>query len=144
MRKHICVILTLIFIFVGAFGGYQIYREYLESQESADSYTDLKEHVFFPEFPPSEDCEETNSSESGEIETEPVGPTVDFDALLGINEDCVGWIYIDGTAINYPVVQSSDNRYYLKHLFDGRWNNSGCIFLDSRVAADLSNRHSII
>lgn len=144
MRKHICVILTLIFLFVAAFGGYQVYREYSESQESADSYTDLKEHAFFPELPPSEDGDETNLSESGETETEPVGPTVDFDALLEINDDCVGWIYIDETAINYPVVQSSDNSYYLKHLFDGKWNSSGCIFLDSRVDSDLSNRHSII
>ena len=46
--------------------------------------------------------------------------------------------------INYPVVQGADNQYYLKHLFNGKWNSSGCIFLDSRNTPDFSDRHSII
>ena len=142
MRKFISVILILIFIFIAAFAGYQIFREHTERQESAESYADLEELISFPEVPPSEETDETFSSESGETEKVPVGPAVDFDALLEINEDCVAWIYIEDTAINYPVVQGADNSYYLKHLFDRKWNSAGCIFLDSRVASDMSNRHS--
>ena len=144
MRKFISVILILIFIFIAAFAGYQIFREHTERQESDESYADLEELISFPEVPPSEETDETFSSESGETEKVPVGPAVDFDALLEINEDCVAWIYIEDTAINYPVVQGADNSYYLKHLFDRKWNSAGCIFLDSRVASDMSNRHSII
>lgn len=51
---------------------------------------------------------------------------------------------IDGTEIDYPVVQGHDNSFYLKHLFDGEWNGAGCIFLDSRVEPDLSDRHSVL
>lgn len=144
MRKLICVILTFIFVFAATFAGYQIYREFSERQESADTYTDLEELISFPEVRPTEKPDETDSSESGEIEPAPVGPTIDFAGLKEINEDCVAWIYIKDTAINYPVVQGSDNSYYLKHLIDGKWNSAGCIFLDSRVNADVSDRHSII
>ena len=144
MRKIICVILTLILVFSAAFAGYQIFREYSERKESADTYTDLEDLISFPEDLPEKEPDETNLSESEETELVPVGPTIDFDGLKEINEDCVAWIYIEDTAINYPVVQGSDNSYYLKHLIDGKWNSAGCIFLDARVDGDLSDRHSII
>ena len=144
MRKIICIILTLFLASSAAFAGYQIYREYAERQESVDTYTDLENLISFPEVLPEEEPDETNPSEFGEIEPAPVGPTIDFVGLKEINEDCVAWIYIEDTAINYPVVQGSDNSYYLKHLIDGKWNSAGCIFLDSRVDSDISDRHSII
>ena len=144
MRKIICVILTLFLAFSAAFAGYQIFREYSERRESADTYTDLENLISFPEDLPEKKPDETNSSESGETEPAPVGPTIDFAGLKEINDDCVAWIYIEDTAINYPVVQGLDNSYYLKHLIDGKWNSAGCIFLDSRVDSDLSDRHSII
>lgn len=144
MRKIICVILALFLASSAAFAGYQIFREYTERQESADTYTDLENLISFPEVLPEEEPDETNLSESGETEPAPVGLTIDFAGLEEINEDCVAWIYIEDTAINYPVVQGSDNSYYLKHLIDGKWNSAGCIFLDSRVDSDISDRHSII
>ncbi len=144
MRKIICVILTLFLAFTAAFAGYQIYREYTELKESVDTYTDLESLISFPEVLPEEEPDETNPSESGETEPEPVGPTIDFAGLQDINEDCVGWIYIEDTAINYPIVQGTENSYYLKHMFNGKWNSAGCIFLDSRVNSDISDRHSII
>ena len=144
MRKIIFVILTLILVFSAAFVGYQIFREYSERKESADTYTDLEDLISFPEVLPEKDPDETKQSEFGETETIPLGPTIDFAGLKEINEDCVAWIHIEDTAINYPVVQGSDNSFYLKHLIDGKWNSAGCIFLDSRVGSDLSDRHSII
>lgn len=62
---------------------------------------------------------------------------VDFNDLLKTNPDTVGWLQVNGTNINYPVVQSGDNDYYLHHAFDGSYNNAGWIFADYRN--DLSN-----
>lgn len=144
MRKLLCVILTLIFAFTAFFAGYQIIREYRERRISANVYTDLDKYVKTPEVTFETDENESDSSESEETQIPNNIPEIDFDALFAINPDCVGWIYIPDTEISYPIVQGSDNSYYLKHLFDGKWNSSGCIFLDYRVDDSLSDRHSII
>ena len=144
MRRIINVILALSFFLIAFFAGNQLIREYRERHESADSYSDLEEFISFPEIPPPKDTDETVSTEFGETKPVPAGPVVDFTELTSINGDCVAWIYIEDTAISYPVVQGSDNSYYLKHLFNGRWNSAGCIFLDSRVDSDISDQHSII
>lgn len=68
MRKIICVILALFLASSAAFAGYQIFREYTERQESADTYTDLENLISFPEVLPEEEPDETNLSESGETE----------------------------------------------------------------------------
>lgn len=46
-------------------------------------------------------------------------PIIDFDALAQTNPEIVGWIYVPGTNINYPVVQTNNNSKYLNTLFDG-------------------------
>lgn len=144
-RKILYVVMILGFLSVGVYGGCQIFKELSEYQESENAYTDLEEYVQVPEAPDIITSDNTDSSESGELPVEQMNwPVVDFEALQEVNEDCVAWILIEGTEINYPVVQGKDNSYYLKHLFEGTWNSSGCIFLDSRVEADLSDRHSII
>jgi len=62
---------------------------------------------------------------------------VDFDSLLTKNSDTVGWIKVNNTKINYPIVQSSDNDYYLNHAFNNSKNAGGWIFADYR--ADFVN-----
>ncbi|MFV8827303.1 class B sortase [Alkalihalobacterium sp. APHAB7] len=67
-----------------------------------------------------------------------------FLPLLEINEDTVGWITVLNTPIDYPVVQTKDNDYYLDHNFQHSKSDAGSIFMDFRNAPDLSDRHSII
>ena len=50
--------------------------------------------------------------------------------IIKENEDTVGWIKIEGTNINYPVVQGKDNDYYLKHDYNKNNNSAGWIFMD--------------
>ena len=73
-----------------------------------------------------------------------VFPEVDFAALAEINPDTIGWLVVPGTGANYPIVQGENNYHYLNHLFDGRRNAAGAIFLDSYNRPDFSNRHTII
>lgn len=69
---------------------------------------------------------------------------VNFDELLTKNPDTVGWIKIDGTKVNYPVVQAENNDYYLSHAFNGTSNAGGWIFADYRVDFEEFGKNTII
>ena len=68
---------------------------------------------------------------------------VDFNGLKKTNPDVVGWLKVNGTNINYPFVQSSDNDYYLTHSFNKSYNGAGWVFLDYRNNG-TNNKNTII
>ncbi len=55
-----------------------------------------------------------------------------LEQLKQYNSDTVGWIRMAGTNVNYPVVQTGDNDYYLKRDFNRAWTNAGWIYGDYR------------
>lgn len=69
---------------------------------------------------------------------------MDLDALREVNPDVVGWILIPDTAINYPLMQGTDNDYYLKHTWDGKRYAVGSIFLEQLCSPDLTDFNTII
>ena len=68
----------------------------------------------------------------------------EFKELTEINDDTIGWITIAGTSIDYPIVQASDNSYYLTHACTGDESKYGSIFMDYHNAADFSDDHTIL
>lgn len=77
-------------------------------------------------------------------ETENNSLTVDFNALLAVNPDCVGWIEIPGTEVSYPIVQGEDNDFYLRRSFEGRESVGGVLFLDYRSAEDFGGTNTVL
>ena len=69
---------------------------------------------------------------------------VDFNDLLAKNSDTVGWIQVQGTNINYPIVQTTNNDYYLNHAFDKTENKAGWVYMDYRNNAVDFNQNTII
>lgn len=55
------------------------------------------------------------------------------------NQDVVGWVYIEDTPIDYPIVQSSDNSHYIHLDWRGNYSFAGCIFEDYRSHIDIDN-----
>lgn len=53
---------------------------------------------------------------------------IDWDKLSNINTDIIGWIKINDTNIDYPILKDTDNLKYLKHSFGEKYNNNGSIF----------------
>jgi len=69
---------------------------------------------------------------------------VDFNELIKKNSDTVGWIQVNNTNINYPIVQTQDNDYYLDHSYDKSSNEAGWVFMDFRNDANFTNKNTII
>lgn len=58
--------------------------------------------------------------------------TIDFDKLKETNKDVIGWIRYNDEKINYPIVHTKNNEYYLTHTFVKKNNQAGSIFMDYR------------
>ena len=69
---------------------------------------------------------------------------VDFTNLIQKNSDTVAFINVKGTNINYPVVKTNNNEYYLNHSFDKSINGNGWVFLDYRNDLNNLNDNTII
>lgn len=67
-----------------------------------------------------------------------------FSTLQEINKDTVGWLTVNNTRIDYPVVQAKDNDYYLRHDYYQNKNRHGWIFMDYRNNPDELNENTII
>lgn len=69
---------------------------------------------------------------------------IDFDKLLEINPDSVGWLEVPSLGISYPIVQGTDNDFYLRHDINNNFAWSGSIFLDYRSRRELDEDHTTI
>ena len=67
-----------------------------------------------------------------------------FDELLKINSDIVGYIKVNNTNVSYPIVKGSDNTFYLNHSYDKKESEIGSIFLDYRNDLENLSRNNII
>ena len=127
-----------------AFGsGFLMVRDLNQYTKSAGAYDELAENVELPE--PAEASEETaGGAETDGEDSGVILPVVDFEALKKNGPDIIGWITLPDSAINYPVTQTDNNEYYLRHLYDGTYNKAGCLFADYENQADFSDRNTII
>ena len=84
--------------------------------------------------------EPEETSHPGETKSSPI----DFDRLEEISPDIRGWIRLEGTRVDYPVMQSRNNDYYLSRAVNGEWNKVGTPFMDFRNSGDFSDRLTVI
>lgn len=64
--------------------------------------------------------------------------------LKSINPDIYGWIKIDGTRVDYPIVQGKDNDYYLHYTFKKEYLYSGTLFVDYRNSKSLLRNYNTV
>ena len=139
MKKNLPLILLCIaFLAIACVSGYHLAGILAEYNQGKQVYTELTQYVN-PEPSVSPVVEEEDSNHEGIV-----WPEVDFEALKAVNDDIVAWIYLEGTAINYPVVRGDDNSYYLDKLYDGTTNGSGSIFMDFRNEPNFVDKNNIL
>lgn len=126
LRKE--VLYTILVIFIGLFifsmGGimkwFIDHNHYLEVEKEILQYVEIDEEVPMPVV------------------------NVNFEAIKKINKETVGYIYVKGTNISYPVVQASDNKYYLNHSINKQKNNAGWVFMDYHNIYDGTDKNLIL
>ena len=74
-----------------------------------------------------------------------VWPDIHLDDLKRINSDCVGWVHMDGSPLNYPVVkQHLDRGYYLTHNFSGEESVHGQVAMDFMHGGLMGERTTVL
>ncbi len=70
--------------------------------------------------------------------------SMDFAPLTELNSDIVAWLCAEGTAIDYPVLHTDDNAYYLTRLYTGESNRNGSLFADYRNSGLFTEQNTVI
>ena len=148
LKKWVIVVILLFFLSIFIYSIYNVYSWYSDNQKVEE----IKEDVVL-ETP----VVEKEDSETTETINPPVSKKddywdyikmnlleVDFSSLLVKNPDTVGFIEVKGTNINYPIVKTTNNSYYLSHAFDKSANDAGWVFMDYRNDAVNFNQNTII
>ncbi len=136
--KSVRILLSLLLAATFLYSAYKLLDYYFDTQENANLNEEMIEQSvssISTSVPNNEDSESEITEPPMPVETSPI--SVDFDTLKEANEDVIGWLYCEDTPINYPVLQSDDNSYYLRRLVNGEWNVAGSLFMDYRN--NLSN-----
>lgn len=121
MKKTICIILLLALSVVFAGSAYFYISEYLQDKEQLDELESIAQTV--------EDSKQNTDNKYAE--------------LYAQNSDFMGWLRIDGTGIDYPVMQSKDDPdFYLKHNFSKEYSRFGIPYMQANC--NLSSDNIII
>lgn len=147
-RKWVIVVFLLFFLGIFTFSAYKIYAWYSDNKKVDNLSDDVLKNTKVKEKKDNDNTENVNPPEDASNDYWDYIKMnlleVDFNELLKKNPDTVGWIQVKGTNINYPIVQTTDNSYYLTHAFDGSKNEAGWVFMDYRNDAVNFNQNTIL
>ena len=142
MKKWIFKILYLGCIAVFLFSAWKLANILMEYRQ-AEAFYDEAASSFTEQNPISrENLSAQDTDENPERAVSPV--SIDFADILKINDDVIGWIYMDDTVVNYPVLQGENNFYYLDKTYWKKYLASGSIYLDTGNSRQMTDAHSII
>ena len=128
-KQKILIVGAALFAALFLFSGVMLAWQYADGKQSADTFEAVADLVKPDETPRPGTAPSQTGNNAGN-NTGEIDPALmafeKYGAVYEQNRDFVGWISIDGTNINYPVMQTIDNpNFYLKHGFDKQYSNYG-------------------
>jgi len=112
-KKIIISIIFIIFVSIMIVTGIKIFVWTKENKKANDIIDDIKNTIYVDENIENKDKYNVN-----------------FEELKQTNSDTIAWIKINGTNIEYPIVKTTNNDYYMTHTFDKSYNSAGWVFMD--------------
>jgi len=140
MNRRIYITAAVLLSLLCLFSVYQVYRHYDDEKQHNEEFAVLADVV--QQIQDKSNVEMVVPADvSGDIET----LLPDYEALFQQNNDLTGWITIDGTTINYPVMQTPDNPdFYLKHNFEKEYSDYGIPYVAEHCDMALPSDNIII
>ena len=132
-----CSYLILLIVFFSF--GYVFYDNYMSMKSVSDIQDKITQVI---EISDSEEIMADLNEDKGEDDKLIVNE--DIVSLIQENPETVGWLKVNNTNIDYPVVQGADNQYYLKHNYYMEEDNNGWVFMDYRNDTELLSDNIII
>lgn len=135
-------VFALLLSAVVVFCGVQIRQEYSSRRKDIDVFAKLAELAEIKEPDEPKEATELRSGEDADGESNAPALTVrhDIPLLVSRNSDCIGWLSIENTAVDYPVMHTPDRpQKYLRRNFYQQYSDSGVPFLDYRCTLDSDN-----
>lgn len=140
-KKKSDVLLTIALIaaiVVFCYAAFNLYHIYTEYKKGTDEYNQIEKMAVTERDADSAEVAGPNAQLKPPIE-------VDFDKLKSVNEDVVGWIYVDALPdISYPIVKGKDNQTYLHQTYEKNYNFAGTIFVDYENSGDFSDCNTLV
>lgn len=124
MKKIFTIIIDTILLCVAIFCIFNVYNKVVEYKKADNVYETISESV-------NDNTNKTDTTNKVE-DNKPNSVLSKYNKLIADNEDYRCWLKMDNTKIDYPVVQSNDNSYYLDRDFNKNHLAAGSIFMDFR------------
>ena len=149
MKKYLKTLLIFILIIFNIFSIYYLISYYIDTCKTKQESILLKEYLSNQNSNINNETineenttnEITNENTTQIIKTERM---LKVEQLKQLNPDIIGWIEIENTDISYPVLQCSDNNYYMNHNYKKEKSKNGAIFLDKDYNWDLPSSNLLI
>ena len=130
-KKYISIILQLIFWIILIYSLIEIVKWYIHNKQNEEIMEEISNAITVVKPEQITENQEENYK-------------IDFDELKKVNSDTVAFLKVNGTEIEYPIVKTRNNDFYLKHSFDKTYNAAGWIFVDYRNKLDGTDKNIVI
>ena len=143
-KKRFYTIISIVSacVAIGAIGYLIAHKMSLNKQE--DVYSDMRVTEQTGEIIVETEIETQAETESETEEQIVCEAVYDFEELRKTNEDIYAWITIPGTKVDYPVLQSEEDNYYLDKNLDHSTGYPGCIYTNKCNVKNFDDLHTIL
>ena len=139
-RKRKLIVALCSVVALASFAYYGVYYYFADrTQSDYENLSDLKGNDSIVIRTPSVTIHYSEEEEDIELTV-----LEEYEALYNKNKRLIGWLEIDGTNIDYPVMQTTNNEYYLDHNYNQEYDKNGSLFLDAECDVVRRNTNLII
>lgn len=138
--RSLCMLIAVV-IFVGS--SYSLTKSYMEYKKGDEVYDHISA-IFEQDVVPKEEISTDSAGETIKVKDQQKEWVWDYNKMLTINPDSVGYIRQENSRIDYPIVQGTDNDYYLTRTVEHTYNKNGSIYVDYRMKTVFETQNCIV